>query len=127
MKRVLITGVSGQIGSELVLDLQSLCGTENVIGIDIKQPPSNMSSNYKNVDVTDKIQIREVIRKYNIDTIFHLASILSARGEEDPDRAWTVNLGSLKNILDLAKGTKIKIFWPSSIAVFGPKTPKNNT
>lgn len=127
MKKILITGVNGQIGSELSEKLEGLVGAENVIGLDLRPatPPYHIA--HETVDVTRKEAVRQVIEKYDIDIIFHLASLLSARGEMNPDQAWEVNMTGLKNILDLARGRKIKIFWPSSIAVFGPNSPKQKT
>jgi nucleoside-diphosphate-sugar epimerase len=127
MKKVLITGVNGQIGSELIEELKIHHGCKNVIGLDIRQPTDITNNNFTITDVTDKKGIQEVIDKYNIDTIYHLASILSAKGESNPDQTWYVNLNGLKNILDLARKYKIRVFWPSSIAVFGPQSPKHNT
>lgn len=127
MKRILITGVHGQIGSELIEELQNQYGIENVIGVDIKERPSSSNGICEIIDVVDKIGIQTVIEQYNIDTVFHLASLLSAKGEKKPDLAWEVNLIGLKNVLDLAKEYKMMVFWPSSIAVFGPNSPKQNT
>jgi nucleoside-diphosphate-sugar epimerase len=127
MKRILITGVHGQIGSELIEELQNQYGTENVIGLDIKERSPAPGGICEAADVVNTAALRSVIEKYNIDTVYHLASLLSAKGEKRPDLAWDVNLNGLKNILDLAKEYKMKVFWPSSIAVFGPNSPKQNT
>jgi len=127
MKKILITGINGQIGSELSEKLESIVGAENIIGLDKwpSVPPYRIT--HEIVDVTKKKALRQVIERYNIDTIFHLASILSAIGEQNPDQAWEVNMTGLKNVLDLCRGKNIKVFWPSSIAVFGPTAPKENT
>ena len=127
MKRILITGVHGQIGSELIEELQNQYGMENVIGVDIKERPFPPNGICEIVDVIDKKGIQSIIEKYDIDTVFHLASLLSAKGEKKPDIAWDVNMNGLKNILDLARDYKMTVFWPSSIAVFGPNSPKKNT
>ena len=127
MKRILITGVHGQIGSELIEELQNQYGTENVIGLDIKERSPSPGGICEVADVVDKTALRSIIEKYDINTVYHLASLLSAKGEKRPDLAWDVNLNGLKNILDLAKEYKMKVFWPSSIAVFGPNSPKQNT
>lgn len=127
MKRILITGVNGQIGSELSERLGGLVGRENIVGLDLRPatPPYHIA--HETVDITRKEAVRQVLEKYEVDTVFHLAALLSARGEMNPDQAWEVNMTGLKNVLDLARGRNIKIFWPSSIAVFGPNSPKENT
>ncbi len=127
MKKILITGANGQIGSELAENLGEQIGMKNIVGLDLRPALPPYKHAHEIVDVTQKEAIRHIIEKYEIDTIFHLASLLSAVGEKNPDQAWTVNMGGLKNVLDLARGTKIKVFWPSSIAVFGPNSPKQNT
>ncbi len=127
MNRILITGINGQIGSELSEKLESIVGAENIVGLDVRpsMPPYRII--HEIADVTKKDALRHIIERYHIDTIFHLASILSARGEQNPDQAWEINTSGLKNVLDLCRGKNIKVFWPSSIAVFGPTTPKENT
>jgi nucleoside-diphosphate-sugar epimerase len=128
MKKILITGVNGQIGSELYEILQDRFGADQVVGLDIVKTLSSSSCGlYETGDVTDKEGMRKVIENYGIDTVFHLASLLSAKGELHPDQAWDVNLNGLKNMLDLAREFELKVFWPSSIAVFGPDTPKQHT
>ncbi|MFQ5652685.1 MAG: NAD-dependent epimerase/dehydratase family protein [bacterium] len=127
MKKILISGVNGQIGSELSEELGKSVGMENIIGLDLRPASPPYRRVHEIVDVTKKEAVRHVVEKYDVDTIFHLASLLSAIGEKNPDQAWEVNMTGLKNILDLARGTKIKVFWPSSIAVFGPNSPKHNT
>ena len=127
MKRILVTGSQGQVGADLVPVLRQKYGNENVVGTIHKKMPSDKDGPYEKVDVMDKDQIVEVIKKYDIDTVFHLASVLSARGEKEPDLAWDLNVNSLKLILDIAKDHNLKIFWASSIAAFGPNTPRDNT
>jgi len=127
MKNILITGVNGQIGSELSEKLGALVGLENIVGMDLRPATPPYQITHETVDVTKKEALRQVIEKYEIDTIFHLASLLSARGEMNPDQTWEVNMTGLKNVLDLSRGKNIKVFWPSSIAVFGPTSPKENT
>lgn len=130
MTKILVIGAGGQIGTELVLALRQQKGNENVIAADIKAEPSETlaSGPYLQIDVLD----REFVRKYIIDNgvseVYLLAALLSATAEKNPDFAWKLNMESLFTILDLAKeGYLKKIFWPSSIAVFGPTTPKEQT
>ncbi len=126
MEKILITGANGQIGSELKEALSGKFGRDNIIGLDIK-PGIDQPGIQEIADVTDISHLRTIIQKYSIDTIFHLASLLSARGEQNPDLAWKINMGGLKNVLDLSRAFKLQVFWPSSIAVFGPSTPRDMT
>ena len=127
MQRILVTGANGQIGSDLVTRLRKKHGPENVVGSDLTLPAGITTGPHEQADVTNLDQLREVVASYNINTIYHLASILSANGEKHPDLAWRVNLNGLKNVLDLAVVMSCQVFWPSSIAVFGPTTPRLNT
>ncbi len=131
MSRILVTGANGQIGSELVDVLRSRHGASRVVRLDLQPPPSpdghSASGPFEVVDVRDRDALADVIGRHEVDTIYHLASLLSATGEQHPDRAWDVNLGGLKNVLDLARQHHLQVFWPSSIAVFGPSTPKTDT
>ncbi|MFA5070062.1 MAG: NAD-dependent epimerase/dehydratase family protein [Patescibacteria group bacterium] len=131
MEKILITGTAGQIGSELVPVLHKKHGPENIVlgFLDKQLTPELLKYGHGEiVDVTDKEMIRNVLEKHRINTIYHLAGILSASGEKNPNLAWRVNLEGLKNILDLALEYKVeKVFWPSSIAAFGPTTPRDRT
>lgn len=128
--KILIIGASGQIGIELALELRKIYGNNNVIAGDVKTPPYEImeSGPYELLDVLNKKQIAAVIRKQNITQIYLLAALLSATAEQHPDAGWKLNMEGLLNVLDLCKKMNIsKLFWPSTIAVFGPTTPKVNT
>lgn len=131
MKRLLVTGATGQIGSELTTELRKKCGKDNIIAAGHKKTPSAKlleSGPFEYVDTTDKEKIAETVKKYDIDTIYHLAAVLSAVGEENPQLAWRVNMDGLYNVLEVAREYGlIRVFWPSSIAVFGMKVPRDNT
>ena len=127
---ILVLGASGQIGIELTQELRILYGNKNVIASDIRKGGQKMmaSGPFEIIDATDKETILVIIKKYNVTQVYLLAAMLSATAEQQPQRAWDLNMNSLINVLDLAKDKYIKqIYWPSSIAVFGPKTPKENT
>jgi nucleoside-diphosphate-sugar epimerase len=130
-RKILVTGAMGQIGSELVPALREKFGKENVIAVIHHKEPSDefkKAGPYEKADASDKEAVRALIKKYEINTIYHLVGILSAVGEKNPDLAWETNMKSLKNVLDLAVEYKIdRMFWPSSIAAFGPTTPLFNT
>jgi nucleoside-diphosphate-sugar epimerase len=129
-EKILVTGACGQIGSELILALRARHGSENVVATDIAQPSPSLygSGPFESVDVTRREDVNVVVEKYGIDTIYHLAAILSAVGEEKPHLAWNVNINGLYNILEIARARKmVRVFYPSSIAAFGPETPKDNS
>jgi len=127
VNKILITGSLGQIGSELVPLLQKKYGINNIIASDIKPRPAMIDGLYEILDVGDLEKLEAVVKNHKVAKIYHLASLLSVIGEQNPNLAWKVNIEGLKNILDTAAKYKIKVFWPSSIAVFGPATPKKNT
>lgn len=130
MDMILVIGSSGQIGTELVMELRSLYGAGNVVACDLKASAQEVmeSGAFESLDVLDKQKLYEVIKKHNITHVYLLAALLSATAEKNPMFAWKLNMESLFNILELAREGHIKkIYWPSSIAVFGPTTPRLNT
>ncbi|MEP0871923.1 NAD-dependent epimerase/dehydratase family protein [Trichocoleus desertorum AS-A10] len=128
MNRILVTGSQGQLGSDLVTTLRQIYGVEQVVESGRSQPHSETNSYlYKTLDVTNHQQLQAIIEQEQIQTIYHLAGVLSAKGEQYPDRCWDVNVNGLRNILEAAKTYQLKVFFPSSIAVFGPHTPKLDT
>ena len=129
-KRVLVTGATGQIGSELIVELRSKYGNDEVVAVGHKRQPSEAVRNsgpFELGDTSDKERLNEIVERYDVGTIYHLASLLSALGEKNPQLAWQVNMNGLYNVLDLASERGIQVFWPSSIGVFGPDTPRVNT
>ncbi|MBP3966397.1 NAD-dependent epimerase/dehydratase family protein [Paenibacillus lignilyticus] len=129
MKRILVTGSSGQIGSELVAALRARYGEDQVIATDIKpsQSPAAAGGPFELLDVNNRQAFLDIARKYNIDTVIHLAALLSATAEANPLFAWELNMGGLLNALEVARELKCQFFTPSSIGVFGPDSPKDLT
>ena len=131
MNRILVTGATGQIGSDLVEALRRRHGTDRVVELDLKRPPERngrmADRRFEALDVRDRDGLERVIEAHEVGAVYHLASLLSASGERQPDRTWDVNMTGLKHVLDLAREHDLQVFWPSSIAVFGPNTPKENT
>ncbi len=128
--RILVTGACGQIGSELVSALRERYGNENVVVTDIAEPSAALrdAGPFEFLNVTQKGAIAAVVDRDEINTIYHLAAILSATGERKPHLAWNVNINGLYKILEIARERKItRVFCPSSIAVFGPETPRDDT
>ncbi|MBG6061030.1 nucleoside-diphosphate-sugar epimerase [Flavobacterium sp. CG_9.1] len=128
--KILIIGACGQIGTELTQKLRSIYGTENVIASDIRKLNIDVvnSGPFEVVNALDFNQIEHLVELHQIDEVYLMAALLSATAEKNPAFAWDLNMNSLFHVLNLAKAGKIKkIFWPSSIAVFGPTTPKENT
>lgn len=130
MERILVTGSLGQIGTELVAELRKRYGKENVIATDIRKPEGNLvvkSGIFEILDVTDYESFIGIAKKYNVDTIIHLAALLSAVAEAKPQLAWEINMGGLVNGLEVARNLNCKFFTPSSIGAFGNSTPKDKT
>lgn len=126
--KILVIGSSGQIGTELVEELRKKYGNENVVASDIKEPTTAQSGPFERLDILNKEQLLTVVKKHNIKEVYLLAALLSATAEKNPAFGWELNMDSLFHVLNLAKDKIInKIFWPSSIAVFGPTTPRQNT
>lgn len=128
--KILIIGACGQIGTELTLKLREIHGRDQVIASDIREGADELmqSGPFEMADATDEAHIREIIEKNGVKEIYLMAAMLSATAEKAPMKAWHLNMNSLFHILELGKEGKLdKIFWPSSIAVFGPTTPKNGT
>jgi nucleoside-diphosphate-sugar epimerase len=128
MENILVIGASGQIETDLVPALAEIYGEDHVYSCDIKKPDHMRHQMFIQLDVTHKNALFDVIRQYKITQVYHLAALLSATGEKDPLHAWDLNMRSLLNVLELGKEKLIKkIYWPSSIAVFGRDTPKRLT
>ena len=128
--KILIIGACGQIGTELTHKLRAIYGTENVIASDIRKLNNDVvnSGPFEVVNALDFNQIEHLVEEHQITDVYLMAALLSATAEKNPAFAWDLNMNSLFHVLNLAKAKKIKkIFWPSSIAVFGPTTPKENT
>lgn len=130
MERILVIGCSGQIGSELTLALRKIYGNENVFATDIKQPPKDIleSGPFNTLDVMDYNNLLHFAVRFKITQVYNLAAVLSGNAEKIPQQAWEINMRALMNTLELARDSDAKkLFWPSSIAVFGPTTPRHNT
>jgi len=131
IKRILVTGATGQIGSELAIELRKRYGGDNVVAAGHRRKPGEIllkSGPFEYVDTVNRENVERVVKEYDIDTIYHLAAVLSAVGEENPQLAWHVNMDGLYNVLKVAREYEmVRVFWPSSIAVFGPEAPRVNT
>jgi nucleoside-diphosphate-sugar epimerase len=126
MSKILVTGACGQLGSELTAELRNIHGSEQVVATDITDPnPQIGEGPYEHLDVMNRDQIEEVIEQHEISVVYHLAALLSANAEKKIGLAWKLNMDGLLNVLSIARDKSLeKIFWPSSIAVFGPDAQK---
>ena len=130
MKKILIVGAGGQIGSELVPHLRSIYGNNNVVAADISAEKCKVLAEagpFEELNALDGEKYTAIVKKYGIDTIFNLVALLSATGEKNPVLAWNINIGALTNSLNIAKDNDCAVFTPSSIGVFGNNTPKDKT
>lgn len=126
MKRIMITGALGQIGSELTGKLREIYGADNVLATDIR-PSDDTSGPFEILDVTDAQKMHDLAKNFGADTMMHMAALLSATAEEKPLLAWNLNMGGLVNALEASRELGMQFFTPSSIGAFGPSTPKTNT
>jgi nucleoside-diphosphate-sugar epimerase len=130
MRRILITGALGQIGSELAPALRERYGADRVVASDLRIMPAQLAAGegiYEHLDCTQMQPILELMRRYDIGTVYHLAALLSAVAEEKPHAAWSINMGGLYNVLEAARQYRCQLFFPSSIGAFGPSTPRRHT
>jgi nucleoside-diphosphate-sugar epimerase len=130
MRRILITGALGQIGSELAPALRGRYGADRVVASDLRIVPAQLAAGagiYEHLDCTELQPILELMRRYDIGTVYHLAALLSAVAEEKPHAAWSINMGGLYNVLEAARQYRCQLFFPSSIGAFGPSTPRRHT
>lgn len=126
-KNILVTGAFGLVGSDLVPALQKKYGKAHVYALYHSHGDTKADVTLIEGDVRDKAGLEKIIKKFKISTVYHLAGLLSVGGEKNPDLAWDVNMNGLRNVLELAREYTLSVFWPSSIAAFGPTTPKVNT
>jgi nucleoside-diphosphate-sugar epimerase len=127
---ILVTGALGQIGSELVPALRERYGGDRVIASDVRMPAAGAidpAGPFEHIDCTRLEQIQDVVRRYGVRTIYHLAAMLSAVAEAKPQAAWALNMGGLYHVLEIARQYRCAVFFPSSIGAFGPTTPRDNT
>lgn len=126
--KVLVIGAGGQIGTELIEKLNEIHGSSNVIASDLNNSNAFMNNPFEKLDILDKKNLHDVVKKHQVNQIYLLAALLSATAEKNPLFGWQLNMEGLFNVLNLAKEKIIdKVYWPSSIAVFGPTTPRENT
>jgi nucleoside-diphosphate-sugar epimerase len=126
MKKILVIGSKGQIGSELVQRLRKTYGISNVISSDVREKEES-DVFYEKIDVLDRVHLAKIVKQYNIDAIYNLAALLSAKAEELTNLAWDIGINGMYNVLEVAREHKCAVFFPSSIGAFGPSTPKDKT
>ncbi|HYH55169.1 MAG TPA: NAD-dependent epimerase/dehydratase family protein, partial [Anseongella sp.] len=129
-EKIIVTGANGQVGTELVPALAAIYGNSSVIATDISEPPRRLehTARFEHADVLDKKSLENLFETHRPTQVYHLAALLSAAGEKKPEKAWRLNMDGLLHILELSVDHRVeKVFWPSSIAVFGPGSPKQNT
>src|SRR6516225_11969228 len=128
-RSILVTGALGQIGTELVPALRQRYGDETVIASDLRMLPAGAppTGSHEHLDCNDLGQVAELVRRYDVGTVYHLAALLSATAEAKPQVAWNLNVGSLYNVLEVARQYRCRVFFPSSIGAFGPTTPSVRT
>ncbi len=126
MKKILVIGSKGQIGSELVQRLRKTYGISNVISSDIREKEES-DVFYEKIDVLDRVHLANIVKQYNIDAIYNLAALLSAKAEELTNLAWDIGINGMYNVLEVARENNCAVFFPSSIGAFGPSTPKDKT
>lgn len=128
MEKILVIGACGQLGTELVVKLREVFGTSNVIASDIREGSDElMDGPFEILNIMNPAAYAQILKKHHISQVYHLAAVLSAKGEQDPHFAWKLNMESLLTVLESGREQVKKIYWPSSIAVFGPDTPRDNT
>lgn len=127
MKKIIVTGALGQIGSELITKLRSEYGVENILATDIRRPNSAAEGPFEVLDVTDAKKMHSLAKDFGADTMMHMAALLSAKAEDEPLFAWNLNMGGLMNALEVSRELDLQFFTPSSIGAFGPSTPKQDT
>jgi nucleoside-diphosphate-sugar epimerase len=126
MTKILVTGAQGQIGSDLLHVLAGLHGPENIVATDIQPPAGHAAGVHEEIlDVRDAARLGALVAAHGVTDVYHLASLLSATGEKDPQLCWEVNMEGLRHVLELAREKGLRVFWPSSIAAFGPRTPRD--
>jgi len=127
-KNILVLGSSGQIGTELVEALRAKYGAEHVVAADLRKPKGDSTGPFEEIDAMDRQRLEQVVEQYQITQVYHMVAMLSATAEKMPLTGWNLNMDTLFHLLEMAREKKInKLFWPSSIAAFGPNTPKQDT